>query len=108
MEELVLKFGPYVLPFPVALASFLSIFYKFFDKPDGQTSYLSDKVKNGIALLFGIAFAWYLLLERHMVTTIDADAAIGWSIFGIIEGAAAVGLYKTVRTWTEPKKGGTS
>lgn len=102
MEDAVLKFGPYILPFPVALASFLAIFYKFFDKKDG-TSYLSDRVKNGCALLLGVAFAWYLMYQFHFVG-IDGDAMIGWSVFGLLEGASAVGLYKTVRTWTEPKK----
>jgi hypothetical protein len=102
MEEMVLQFGPYVLPFPVALSSFLAIVYKFFDKPDGQTSYLSDKLKNGIALLFGIAFAWYLLLEEP--GSIILKTGIGWSVYGLLEGASAVGLYKSVRTWTDTKK----
>jgi hypothetical protein len=103
MEDTILKFGPYALPFPVALSAILAILYSFFDKADGS-SYLSNRTKNGLALLCGAAFGWYLLLCCHVEIT--PELGIGWTMFGVLEGAAAVGLYKTVKTWTE--KGGPS
>jgi len=94
MEDMVITFGPYVLPFPVALTAILSIFYSMFNAKDG-TNLLSDRVKNMIALLMGMGFGILIMVDKE--TAITARVFIGWLIFGLLEGAAAVGLYKSIK-----------
>jgi hypothetical protein len=93
MDE-VITIGRYALPFAAVLAAALAVFYSFFDKADGS-SHLSKRVKNGIACLLGVAFGWYLMLDQSIEIT--AKSAIAWSFYGFLEGAAAVGIYKTVQ-----------
>ena len=94
MQDTILTLGPYVLPFPIALSAILAILYSLANKPDGS-SYISDRVKNGIALLAGMGFGLLAMFDK--VPDPAVRDVIGWLIFGFIEGAAAVGLYKSVK-----------
>ena len=94
MEDMVISFGPYVLPFPVALTAILSIVYSIFNTNDGGNM-LSERFKNLIALLIGVGFGLLVMVDKE--TAITARVFIGWVIFGLLEGAAAVGIYKSIR-----------
>lgn len=94
MEDTILSLGPYVMPFPIALSAILAILYSLFNKADG-TSYLSDRIKNGVALIIGMGFGLLVMMDR--VPDPVVRDFIGWLVFGFIEGAAAVGLYKSVK-----------
>jgi len=94
MEDTILTFGPYVLPFPIALATFLSIFYSLFNQSDG-TNILSDRFKNAVALVLGMGFGILVMLQKGLPVTVPNF--VGWAVFGLLEGAAAVGLYKSVK-----------
>ena len=94
MEDMVITFGPYILPFPVALTAMLSIVYSIFNTADGG-NLLPERLKNLVALLIGVAFGLMVMVEKE--TAITARVCIGWVIFGLLEGAAAVGIYKSIR-----------
>ena len=94
MEDTLIQFGPYILPFPVALATILTVFYSLFNKPDG-TNPISDRIKNGFALIMGVGFGILVMTQKGVEPS--WINFIGWGIFGLLEGAAAVGLYKSVR-----------
>ena len=94
MEDTLIQLGPYILPFPIALSAVLSILYSAFNKPDG-TSYIPDKFKNVLALVLGMGFGVYTMCQKGI--DITWTNYVGWAIFGFLEGAAAVGLYKSVK-----------
>jgi|PlaIllAssembly_1097288.scaffolds.fasta_scaffold02314_9 hypothetical protein len=94
MEDSVLKIGVYILPFPVALSTVLGIFFSLFNKSDGSNE-ISSRVKNGIALLLGVAFGYFLMMDKGLPVTFEN--LFGYGIYGLIEGAAAVGLYKSAK-----------
>jgi hypothetical protein len=94
MEDMMIQLGPYILPFPVALTAILSVLYSVFNKSDG-TSYLSDRVKNGLALIIGMGFGFIIMFDKGI--DLNWRNLVGWGIFGIVEGAAAVGLYKSFK-----------
>ncbi len=96
MDNTVIQIGTYSLPFPVVLASVLAIIFSFFGRPDG-TSQLSDRVKNGIAILCGVGFGVVIMFRDATPNDFTVSYVTGWILYGFIEGAAAVGLYKTVR-----------
>ena len=84
MNEDLVKFGGYALPF--LMTAFLAVIYQFHT--------FTDKWKNLIALLLGIGlsilFLFYKGLACNIVTIVD------YVIYGFLQGAAAVGLWKTL------------
>jgi len=84
MNEDLVKFGGYALPF--LMTAFLAVIYQFHA--------FSDKMKNLIALLLGIGlsilFLFYKGIPYNIVNIVD------YVIYGFLQGAAAVGLWKTL------------
>lgn len=89
------QFGQYAIP--VLLTVILAIAYKFV----GQDR-LKDKWKSLIACLVGIGLGflalWYNGLDWNPVNIVDH------AIYGLMTGAASVGLYELQRTVTKPRQ----
>lgn len=84
MENEFVKFGAYALPF--LMTTFLAIIFSFVD--------FSDKLKNAIALLLGIGLAIAYIPYKGIPWTFVN--IFDYALYGLIQGAAAVGLWKTV------------
>ena len=86
------SFGGYAMP--VILSIILGIFYKF-------TGVISDKWKALVSCGLGVALGnlgiAYQGLEWTVVNIVD------FSLYGLMTGAAAVGLYELQRTATRPR-----
>lgn len=84
MENELVKFGAYALPF--LMTAFLAIIFSF--------ATFSDRIKNAVAILLGIglsiAYLPYKGLPWTFVNIFD------YTLYGLIQGAAAVGLWKTI------------
>jgi hypothetical protein len=95
MDE-VLNIGKYSIPFLLTMA--LAVIYSF--APSA-----SDRMKNGIALLAGIGLGllglYYGYWQGKVV--IGPVVLIDYIIYGFLQGAAAVGLWKSLNI----QKGGT-
>jgi len=89
MEEI--TFGSYAVP--VILTVMLAIFYKFITFGDKYKALLSVCV--GIGL--GILAIPYKGVDWSVVTVVDH------AIYGLMTGAAAVGIYELQRTVTKPR-----
>jgi hypothetical protein len=94
MEETI-KIGQWAAPF--LMTGILAVVFSFFTRDDGS-SILSNRLRNAIALFFGVLLAYVALVLKwdaggYAVTITDA---ILYFIAGIILGATAVGLWKTV------------
>ena len=100
MDNTIVQIGTYSLPFPVVLASVLAILFSFFGRPDG-TSQLADRVKNGIAILCGVGFGVVIMFRDATPDDFIVPYVSGWILYEFVEGAAAVGLYKPVRSGGE-------
>ena len=97
MDSTVIQIGTYTLPFPAVLAKVLSIVFSMFNKSDG-TNGLSERIKNGIAMLCGVGFGVIVMLRNATSPDdLSLEYVIGWILYGIFEGATTVRLYKTAR-----------
>jgi len=84
MDNDLVKFGPYALPF--LMTGCLAIIFFFAD--------FSAKAKNAVALCLGIGLAiCYLPYAGIPWTFVNI---VDYSLYGLIQGAAAVGLWKTL------------
>ena len=90
MEEV--TFGQYAVP--VVLTVILGIVYKFASVPDRWKSLIA--VLLGIGL--GILAIPYKMLPWTVVNIVDH------TIYGLMVGASAVGLYELQRTVIKPRK----
>jgi uncharacterized membrane protein len=84
MNEDLVKFGGYALPF--LMTAFLAVIYQF--------HIFTDKWKNFIALLLGIGLSILFLLYKGL--TLDIVNVVDYTIYGFLQGATAVGLWKTL------------
>jgi len=101
MDE-TLMVGSYAVPFLLTLI--LAVVYSFFVEKTGdppvEVSMLSDKAKNGIALCLGILLGIAALILKWDAGggAITASSVILYALNGFIQGAAAVGLWKSFTT----------
>jgi len=101
MDE-TLMVGSYAVPFLLTLV--LAIVYSFFTEQTGdppvEVSTLSNKAKNGIALCVGILLGLAALMLKWDTGgfVITATSVILYALNGFIQGAAAVGLWKSFTT----------
>lgn len=91
------NFGSYALP--VVLTVLLAIIYKIAGNPDG-TSTIPDRAKPVIAILLGIALGiagmFYQGIKPAFKSIMD------FALYGLMTGAAAVGLWEGFRATIHP------
>ena len=90
--ELSVTLGQY--SFPILLSMVLAFLYQFFEKSDG-TSYLSDRMKNGFAVLMAVGLAVATMPYNNIVMTYQS--VVDYILYGFSQGLMAVGFYKTVQ-----------
>ena len=101
MDE-TLMVGSYAVPFLLTLV--LAVVYSFFTEQTGdppvEVSTLSNKAKNGMALAIGTLLGIAALILKWDMGgfSITASAVILYALNGFIQGAAAVGLWKSFTT----------
>ena len=92
-----INFGQYALP--VVLTVLLAIIYKIAGNPDG-TSTIPDRAKPVIAILLGIALGvagmFYQGIKPSFKSIMD------FTLYGLMAGAAAVGLWEGFRATIHP------
>ena len=84
-----ISLGQYAIP--VLLMVILAIIYKFYEGPEG-TSTLSAKGKCLAAILVGVALGLVALFYKGEPVT--AQKIIDYALYGLMTGAAAVGLWE--------------
>lgn len=84
MENELVKFGAYALPFLMTV--FLAIIFSFAE--------FSARIKNAVALGLGIGLAICYLPYKELPWTFVN--IFDYALYGLIQGAAAVGLWKTI------------
>ena len=84
MNEELVKFGGYALPF--LMTAILAVAYQFYA--------FTDKWKNLLALLLGIGLS--LLFLAYKGLSLGIVNIVDYTIYGFLQGAAAVGLWKTL------------
>jgi len=87
-------FGNYSLP--LILTILLAIVYKFLPVLKDKDKYKAA-IAVGIGIILGILAIPYKGLDWTMVTVFD------YGLYGLMTGAAAVGLYELQRTVTKPR-----
>ncbi len=92
-----INFGQYALP--VVLTVFLAIIYKIAGNPDG-TSTIPDRAKPIIAICLGIGLGivgmFYQAIAPSFKNIVDHI------LYGLMAGAAAVGLWEGFRATVHP------
>ena len=92
-----INFGQYALP--VVLTVLLAIIYKIAGNPDG-TSTIPDRAKPVIAILLGMALGiagmFYQGIKPNFKSIVD------FTLYGLMAGAAAVGLWEGFRATIHP------
>lgn len=87
--------------FPILLSMVLAFLYQFFEKQDG-TSYLSDRMKNGFAVLMAVGLAVATMPYNNIIMTYKS--VIDYILYGFSQGLMAVGFYKTVQVQIKGNK----
>jgi len=89
MEEV--KFGAYAVP--IILTVILAIIYKFIT--------FGDKYKALLAVVVGIGLGILAIPYKGVDWTVVA--VVDHAVYGLMVGAAAVGIYELQRTVTKPR-----
>lgn len=84
MDEELVKLGGYGIPF--LMTAFLAVIYQFHN--------FTDKWKNAIALFLGIGLSILFLFYKGM--PLNVVNLIDYTIYGFLQGASAVGIWKTI------------
>ena len=87
-------FGNYSVP--LVLTILLAITYKYLPALKDNDKYKAA-IAVGIGILLGILVIPYKGLDWSIITIVD------YSLYGLMTGAAAVGLYELQRTVTKPR-----